>query len=101
MEWDNIETSESNKALSQLIGWNPRRGQWKMITDSSRTQISEPSSNKAEKRDSSKDQTVLEKSSEELELEDEVKNVLLTIINLVINSGDAKAVITVESCVAI
>jgi O-acetylhomoserine/O-acetylserine sulfhydrylase-like pyridoxal-dependent enzyme len=45
---------------------------------------------------SSKDQTVLEKSLEELEsiqTEDEVKNVLVTIINLVINSGDAKAMV--------
>jgi hypothetical protein len=45
-------------------------------------------------RNSSKDQTMLEKSLDELEsihIEDEVKNVLVTIINLVINSGDAKA----------
>jgi hypothetical protein len=39
---------------------------------------------------------VLEKSLDELEciqMEDEVKNVLVTIINLVINSGDAKAMV--------
>jgi pyruvate-formate lyase len=72
------------------------RGQWKMITDNSRTHISEPSSNKTEKRNISKDQTVLEKSLDELEsiqTEDEVKNVLVTIINLVIHSRDAKAVV--------
>jgi hypothetical protein len=34
---DNTETIESNKALSQLVGWNPRR-QWKMTTDNSRNQ---------------------------------------------------------------
>jgi hypothetical protein len=66
-EWDNIETSESSKAPSQLIEWNPGREQWKMITGNSRTQISEPSSNKTEKINSSKDQTVLEKSLDELE----------------------------------
>jgi hypothetical protein len=77
-------------------GWNPGRGQWKMITDRSRTEISEPSSNKTEKRHGSKDQTLLEKSFDELEsiqMEDEVKNVLVTMINLVINSGDAKAMV--------
>jgi hypothetical protein len=39
---------------------------------------------------------VLEKSLNELEsiqVEDEIKNVLVTIINLVINSGDAKAMV--------
>jgi hypothetical protein len=67
-----------------------------MITDNSRTQISEPSSNKTEKRNSSKDQTILEKSLEELasiEMEDEVKNVLVTLFNLVISSGEAKAMV--------
>jgi hypothetical protein len=49
------------------IGWNLGRGQWKMIKDNSRAQISEPSSNKTEKRNSSKDQTVLEKSSDVFE----------------------------------
>jgi hypothetical protein len=95
-EWDNIETSESSKAPSQLIGWNLGRGLWKMITDNSKSQISEPSSNKTEKRNSSNDQTVLEKSLDELEyiqVEDEVKNILVTIINLMINSGEAKAMV--------
>jgi hypothetical protein len=50
-EWGNIETSESSKAQSQPIGWNPGRGQWKMITDNSKTQISETDSNKTEKRE--------------------------------------------------
>jgi hypothetical protein len=65
-----------------------------MITDNSRTQISEPSSNKTEKRNSYKDQRVLENSLDDLEsiqMEDEFENVLVTIINLVINSKDAKA----------
>jgi hypothetical protein len=47
-------------------------------------------------RKSSKDQTVLEKSLDKLEsiqIEDEVKNVLVMIINLVINSGNAKAMV--------
>jgi hypothetical protein len=95
-EWDNIETSESSKAQSQPIGWNPGRGQWKMITDNSKTQISEPDSKKTEKGNSSEDQTVLENSLNELEsiqAEDEVKNILVTICNLVINSGDAKAMV--------
>jgi hypothetical protein len=64
-----------------------------MITDNSRTQISEPSSIETEKRNSSKDQSVLAKSLDELEpiqMEDEVKNELMTIINLVINSGELK-----------
>jgi hypothetical protein len=59
--------------------------------DNSRTQISEPSWNKTEKRNSSKDLTVIEKSLEELEsiqTEDEIKDVLMTIINLVINSRE-------------
>jgi hypothetical protein len=55
-EWVNIEASESNKSPSQPIGWNPERRQWKMITDNSRTEISEPSANNVEKRNSSKDQ---------------------------------------------
>jgi hypothetical protein len=95
-EWDNIETNESNKSPNQPSAWNPRRVQWKMNTDNSRTQISEPSSNKTEKRNNSKDQTTLEKSLEGLEsiqMEDEVKNVLVTTINLVINSGDTKAMV--------
>jgi hypothetical protein len=44
----------------------------------------------------SNDQTMLEKTLDELEsiqMEDEVKNVLVTIINLVTNSGDAKAMV--------
>jgi hypothetical protein len=68
-----------------------------MNTDNSRTQICEPSSNKTEKRNNSKDQTALEKSLEGLEsiqMEDEVKNVLVTIINLVINSRNAKAMVS-------
>jgi hypothetical protein len=36
-EWDNIEASESNKAPSQPIGWNPGRRQWKMNTNNSMT----------------------------------------------------------------
>jgi hypothetical protein len=67
-----------------------------MITDNSRTQISEPSSNKTENRNSSKDQTVLEISLDELEsfqMKDEVKNILVMIIDLVINSGHAKAMV--------
>jgi hypothetical protein len=83
-EWDNIVTSESYKFPSQSIGWNPGRGQWKIITDNNRTPISKPSSNKTEIRNSSKDQTVLAKFLEELEsiqMEDGVKNVLVTIIN--------------------
>jgi hypothetical protein len=49
-----------------------------------------------EKRKSSKEQTVLEKSIEELEsiqMEDAVKNVLVTMINIVIYSGNAKAIV--------
>jgi hypothetical protein len=96
-EWENIETSESsNKAPSQPIGWNPGRKQWKMTMDNSRTQISEPSQSNVEKRNSSQDQTVLEKSLDELEsiqMEGEVENALVMIINLVINSGDAKAMV--------
>jgi hypothetical protein len=48
------------------------------------------------KRNGSKDQTVLEKSLDELEsiqMEDEAENVLVT-INLLINSADAKAMVT-------
>jgi hypothetical protein len=89
-EWDNIETSESNKSPNQPSAWNPGRIQWKMNTDNSRTQISEPSPNKTEKR------TAIEKSLEGLEsiqMEDEVKNVLVTTIKLVLNSGDAKAMV--------
>jgi hypothetical protein len=58
--WNNTETSESNKALSQPIRWNPGIRQWKMPTDNNRTRISETSPNYVEKRNSSKDQTVLE-----------------------------------------
>jgi hypothetical protein len=64
--------------------------------DNSRTEISEPSAKNVEKRNSSKGQIGLEKSLDELEsiqMEDEVKNVLVTIINLVINSGDAKTMV--------
>jgi hypothetical protein len=77
-----------------------------MTMDNSRTQTSEPRrSQTAEpspnnvlvhKRNSSKYQTVLEKSLDELESiqkEDKVKNILVTIINLVINSGDANAMV--------
>jgi hypothetical protein len=42
-EWDNIETSESNETPSQPIEWNPKRRQWKMAWDESRTKISEAS----------------------------------------------------------
>jgi hypothetical protein len=64
--WDNTETSESNKAQSQQIGWNSGRWQWKMTTDNSRIQILEPTPNNIEKRNISKDQTVFEKSLDEL-----------------------------------
>jgi hypothetical protein len=67
-----------------------------MTTNNSRTQISEQSPGNVQRRYSTKDQTVLEKSLDELEpiqMEHEVKNVLVPIINLVINSGDAKAMI--------
>jgi hypothetical protein len=49
-----------------------------------RTHIHETSPNNVEKRKSSKDQTVVEKALDELEsiqMVDEVKNVLVTIIN--------------------
>jgi hypothetical protein len=48
------------------------------------------------KRNNSKDETELEKPSDEVEsiqMENEVKNLLATIINLLINSGDAKAML--------
>jgi hypothetical protein len=68
---DNIEASENNKAPSQPIGWNPGRRQWKMTTDKSRAQISEPSPGNVEKRSSSKGQKVLEKSLDEsIQMED-------------------------------
>jgi hypothetical protein len=94
-EWGNIETNESSKAPWQPIGWNPGVGQWKMITENSRLKYLNQIQT-TEKRKSSKDQTVIEKSVEELEsiqTDDELKNVLVTIINLVINSGDAKAMV--------
>jgi hypothetical protein len=47
-----INRSKSNKAPSQLLRWNPGRRQWKMTTDNSRTQISEPSPSTVEKRNS-------------------------------------------------
>jgi hypothetical protein len=47
--WDNIEKSESNTAPSQPTGWNPGKGQWKMVTGNSTIQISQLSSNKTEK----------------------------------------------------
>jgi hypothetical protein len=68
-----------------------------LTTDDSRTQIYEPSPSNVEKRNSSKDQTVLKKPLDQLESsqkEDEVKNVLVTIIKLVINSGGTKAMVT-------
>jgi hypothetical protein len=67
-----------------------------MTTDNSRTQISEPSPSNVEKRKNSKYQTVLGKSLDELEfikMEDGIGKVLVTIINLVINSGDAKTMV--------
>jgi hypothetical protein len=75
---------------------NPGRRQWKMTTDNSRTQISEQGPSNLERRNISRDQTVVEKSLGELEsiqVEDEVKDVLVTIINLVINCGDAKTMV--------
>jgi hypothetical protein len=50
-EWDNIATSESNKAPNQPMGWNPGKKQWEITTDNSRTQISEPSPSNIEKRE--------------------------------------------------
>jgi hypothetical protein len=67
-----------------------------MTTDKSRTQISKPGPGTAEKRNNSKDQTMLKKSLDMLQsiqMEDEVMKVLVTIINLVMNSGEAKAMI--------
>jgi hypothetical protein len=55
-----------------------------MTMDNSRTEISEPSPSNVKKMNSSKDQIVLEKSVHKLEsiqMEDEVKNVLVMIIN--------------------
>jgi hypothetical protein len=72
---------------------------WERVMDNSRTQISELGSNKIEQRNISKDQTVLEKSLDKLEsiqMEDEVKNILVTIIDLVITSGDAIRVAVVR-----
>jgi hypothetical protein len=66
-----------------------------MTTDNSRTLISEPSPNNVEKRNSSKDQpdqTSLDEL-ESIQMEDEVKKVLVKIINLVINSRDTKAMV--------
>ena len=95
-EWDIFESREYNKVPNQTIGWNPERRQWKMNTDNSRTQITDPGLNKNEQRNCSKGQNAIEKSLDELEvieMEDDVKNVLVTIINLVINSGDSKAMV--------
>jgi hypothetical protein len=67
-----------------------------MTMDNSRTQISEPSPSNIENRNSPKDQTVLQKSLDNLQstqMEDEVKNILVMIINLVINYGDAKTTV--------
>jgi hypothetical protein len=66
-----------------------------MTTYNSRTQISDPSPNNEEKKQFKKDHTVLEKSFDEfgsIQMEDEVKDVLVMIINLVIKSGDAKTI---------
>jgi hypothetical protein len=60
-------TNESNKPPSQPIGWNPRTRQWEVITDNKKTQISETSPSSVQKRNSSKDQTDLEKSLDEME----------------------------------
>jgi biopolymer transport protein ExbD len=67
-----------------------------MTTDNSWTQISEPSPSNVEERKSSKDQTVLEKSLDDLEsiqMEDEVKNFTGDDNQLVIISRDAKAMV--------
>jgi hypothetical protein len=61
-----------------------------------RAQITEPNPSNVQKRKNTKGQTVLEKSLHELDsiqMEDEVKNVLVTIIKSVINSGDAKTMV--------
>jgi hypothetical protein len=71
------------------------------VTDScehgyERTQISNTSPRNVEKRNSSKDQTVVEKALDELEsiqMEDKVKDGLVMIINSVINSRDSKAMV--------
>jgi hypothetical protein len=80
-ESDNIEKSE-----------NQGEEKCKMITDNSRSEISQPSSNKTEKRDSSEDQGMFEKSLDDFDffqIKDEVKNVLVTIVK----SGDSKAMV--------
>jgi hypothetical protein len=72
-EWNNVEISESNKAPNQPRVWT-----------------------ETEIRNSSKDRIALENSLEKLEsiqMEDEFKKVLVTIFSLVINSGDAKAMV--------
>jgi hypothetical protein len=67
-----------------------------MNTDNSRTQIYEPRPNNAKKRNKSEDQTVLEKSSDEMnciQIDDEVENEFVAIINLAISSEDAKSMV--------
>jgi hypothetical protein len=81
----NIETSEGKKVPSPPIGWNPAWRQWNMNTDNSKTRVFEPSPSKVEKRNSSKDQRVLEipdgvRSEERIGDDNQ----------LVINSGEAK-----------
>jgi hypothetical protein len=70
-----------------------------MTTDNRRTEISEPGPSNIDERNSSMNQTVLEKALDELEsiqMEEQAKNVLVTIINLMINSGDAKAMVRLQ-----
>jgi hypothetical protein len=95
-KWDNIQRSESIKAPRKQIRGNPGRRQRKITTDNSGTQISEISPSNVEKKNNSKDQTVVEKALCELEsihMEDEVKNISVTESNLVINSGEVKAMV--------
>jgi hypothetical protein len=67
-----------------------------MTTYNRRTQISKQSPSNVENRKRSKDQKVLETSLNEVGVHSDggqVKDVLVTIINLVVNSGDAKAMV--------
>jgi hypothetical protein len=67
-----------------------------MTTNNTKTQISEPNPSNLERMSNSKDQTVLEKSVDELEfiqMEDEVKNILVTINNFMMNSRDVEGMV--------
>jgi hypothetical protein len=94
-ECSNIQTTESNKAPSQPIGWNPGRMHRKTTMDESRTQICEPNPNNERKERVQRPDIVREILNllGSIEMEDEVKNELVTIIKLVTNSGKAKAMV--------